>query len=262
MELEIRKLAGGEMEFVLSGADPAFANALRRAMLREVPIMAIDEVDLVVNDSAMYDEVLSHRLGLIPLKTPAEGYLLPSECGCREGRCSKCSVSLALKHEGPATVTTGDLKSSDNDVVPVSDSIPLVKLGKGQKLELTAIARLGLGKEHAKWQPGAAAYKYMPVFKLDPKACDACGACIERCPRNILELSEGKVRITDVEKCTMCRACVEACPRDAIQISYDASKFIFRIETTGGLPPEQILLKATEALGEKCKEFIKQVKKM
>jgi len=262
MELEIRKLAGEEMEFVLSGADPAFANALRRAMLREVPIMAIDDVDFVVNDSAMYDEFLSHRLGLLPLRTPPEGYALPGECGCREGRCPKCSVSLSLKRGGPATVLSGDLRSSDEDVVPVSGSVPLVKLDEGQSLEFTAIARLGFGKEHAKWQPGVVAYKYMPTFEVDLKACDACEACIQSCPKNIIELSEGKVKIIDVERCTICRACVEACPRGAIRIGYDASKFIFRLESTGALPPEQILLKATEALGEKCREFMKQVKRL
>lgn len=261
MKLEIRRLEGNEMEFVLSGADPAFANALRRAMLREVPIMAIDEVEIVANDSVMYAEILSHSLGLVPLRT-ADGYLMPDECKCKEGQCSRCSVELTLKQEGPATVTSGDLKSSDKKVVPVSSSIPLVKLEKGQKLEFTAIARLGLGKAHAKWQPGVAAYKYMPVFEVDLKACDGCGACIERCPKNILELSKKKVKITDVEKCTMCRACVEACPRDAIQVGHDGSKFIFRIESTGTLPPERLLLKATEALGRKCKQFIKQVKKL
>ena len=261
MKLEIRKLEGDEMEFVLSEADPAFANALRRAMLREVPIMAIDEVEFVANDSVMYDEILSHTLGLLPLRTP-DGYLMPDECKCKEGRCSKCSVSLTLKREGPATVTSGDLRSSDKKVVPVSGSVPLVKLSEGQKLEFTAIARLGLGREHSKRQPGVIAYKYMPVFEVDLKACDGCRACIEHCPRNILELSKDKVRIIDVEKCTMCRACVEACPRDAIRVEHDDSRFIFRIESTGALPPERILLKATEALGKKCKEFVKQVKKL
>lgn len=261
MELEIRRLKGDEMEFVLSEADPAFANALRRTMLREVPIMAIDEVEFVANDSVMYDEILSHNLGLVPLRTP-EGYLMPDECKCKEGQCSKCSISLSLKREGPATVTSGDLKSSDKKGVPASSSIPLVKLGKEQKLEFTAIARLGLGKEHSKWQPGVIAYKYMPILEVDSKACDACGACIKRCPKNILELSKDKVKITDIEKCTMCRACVEACPQEAIHISHDDSRFIFRIESTGALPPERILLKATEALSKKCKEFIKRVKKL
>lgn len=261
MELEVRKLTNEEMEFLLSGADPAFANALRRAMLREVPIMAIDEVEFTVNDSAMYDEVLAHRLALIPLRTP-DGYSLPSECRCGEGRCPKCSVTFELKREGPAMVMSGDLKSSDEEVRPVSDSIPILKLAEGQRVELTAIARLGFGREHAKWQPGLVTYKYMPVFELDEEACDACGACIKSCPRNLLQLVEDKLKIIDIERCSMCRACAEACPKKAIRISGDPTKFIFRVESTGALSPERILLGALDALEDKCREFVKKVKKL
>jgi len=261
MELEVRRRDDIEMEFVLSGVDPAFANALRRVMLREVPVMAIDEVEFIVNDSVMYDEVLSHRLGLVPLRTP-DGYVLPSECKCEDKRCEKCSVKLTLKKEGPAVIMSGDLKSADKEVVPVSGSIPLVKLADGQRLQLIAIAHLGLGEDHAQWQPGVVSYKYMPIFELDAKACDACGSCVEWCPQKILKLISGKLGITGVEKCTMCRACVEACPRGAIKIGHDGSKFIFKIESTGALPPEQILSKALDILSDKCKDFIKQLKKL
>lgn len=262
MELEIRKLEGNEMEFVLSDSNPAFANSLRRAATREVPIMAIDEVEFKTNDSAMYDEILAHQLALVPLRTPLKGYVLPSECGCREGRCPKCSVDLTLKREGPATATSGNLKSSDEEVTPLSSSVSLVKLDKGQRLELTAIARLGLGKEHAKWQPGIVAYKYMPVLEFDKKACNACGECVKACPQNILELVDEKIRVKDPTLCTMCKGCLEVCPKDAVKVTGDPTKFIFRIESSGTLPPEQILLQAMKVLGDKFEEFSKLVHKL
>ncbi len=262
MQLDIQKLEGDEMEFTLSDSNPAFANALRRAAMREVSVMAIDEVEFKVNDSAMYDEILAHRLALTPLRTPPKGYVSPSECGCREGRCPKCSVSLTLKREGPATVLSGDLKPTDEEVVPVSGLVPIIKLGRDQRLELTAIARLGLGKEHAKGQPGVIAYKYMPVFRLNEKACDGCGACVKACPVNIIKLVGEKPKISDITLCTICKGCAEACPPKAIRIGGDPTKFIFRIESTGGMPPEQILLKAMEILGDKLDEFSKRVKKL
>lgn len=57
-----------EMEFDLIGVPPAFANAFRRLMLSEVPSMAIEKVMIKNNTSIIQDEVLAHRLGLIPLK--------------------------------------------------------------------------------------------------------------------------------------------------------------------------------------------------
>ena len=262
MEIEVRRLEGEEMEFLLSDANPAFANALRRAAMREVPVMAINEVEFEVNDSAMYDEVLAHRLALVPLRTPLKGYVLPGECGCREGRCPKCSVSLTLKREGPATAMSGDLKSADEDVKPVSDSIPIIKLEKGQSLQLTAIACLGLGKEHAKWQPGLVTYKYMPIFELNKEACDGCSMCAKACPINIIKLAEGKPVVSDITLCTMCKGCQEACPPKAIRVEGDSTRFIFRIESMGSMSPQQILVKAMEVLEEKCREFSKRVKKL
>ncbi|MEM2874953.1 MAG: DNA-directed RNA polymerase subunit D [Candidatus Hadarchaeales archaeon] len=262
MKVEIRKIEGHEMEFVLAESTPAFANSIRRAAIYEVPVMAIDEVEFAVNDSAMYDEIIAHRLAMIPIKTPLKGYRMPEKCGCKEGRCPQCSVEFRVKAEGPATVTSGDLKSSDEEVMPVSPNIPIVKLEKGQRLEFTAIARLGLGKNHAKWQPGLVTYKYMPVIEIDQKLCNACGDCVKSCPRGVLEISDGKLRVKNIAECTICRSCVEACTSGGIKVSGDQSKFIFRVESSGALPPDQIIARAARALEEKFEELAGAVDKL
>lgn len=64
----IVRMDNSEMEFDLIGIQPAFANAFRRLMLSEVPSMAIEKVMIKNNTSIIQDEVLAHRLGLIPLK--------------------------------------------------------------------------------------------------------------------------------------------------------------------------------------------------
>jgi DNA-directed RNA polymerase subunit D len=47
--------------------------------------------------------------------------------------------------------------SEDELVRPVSKDIPIIVLAPNQKLKFEAYARLGIGKDHAKWQPTAAA---------------------------------------------------------------------------------------------------------
>ena len=49
------------------------------------------------------------------------------------------------------TILSGELKSQDTIVNPVSENIPIVTLAPGQRLKLEAYARLGRGTEHAKW---------------------------------------------------------------------------------------------------------------
>lgn len=257
MEFELRGSEDGVLKFLLSGVTPAFANSIRRTILQGVPVMAVDEVEISANDSVMTDEILTHRLGQLPLNSP-EGYLLPSECDCREGRCSNCSVSLTLEVEGPTVVRAGDLDPSDPEANPVQEDAPIVRLGEGQKLEFTAIARLGFGKEHANWQPAIASYKYMPIINIDQDARDDWEKCVEVCPEDILEEEDGELKVTDLEECTMCGACGEACP-DAIEIDGDPSKFIFEVESTGAMPPERILNKSLEILKDKCEEFSEQV---
>lgn len=55
------------MSFDLKGVDAPIANALRRIMIAEVPTMAIHKVYIYQNTSIIADEVLAHRLGLIPI---------------------------------------------------------------------------------------------------------------------------------------------------------------------------------------------------
>ena len=144
----------------LSGIDRSYANAIRRLAISQVPTMAIDDVVILENSSVMFDELVSHRLGLIPLTTDLDRYNLPEDCDCKSALgCPKCRVLLVLDAEAtdkPKTVTSADLVSEDPETKAISDSIPIVKLGPGQKVKLEAYARLGKGSEHAKWQATSA----------------------------------------------------------------------------------------------------------
>src|SRR5512136_1933520 len=154
-------------------------NALRRIVLAEVPSMAIDEVVMIENSSILQDEMIAHRLGLVPLKTDLDDYNLPEDCDCKsEFGCPQCRVTLTLNaesNEGTRTVYSGELVSESQTVMPVSEKIPLIKLAKGQKLKLEAYAKLGKGKAHAKWQPVCVcAYKYYPRIEVPDKECGDC----------------------------------------------------------------------------------------
>lgn len=67
MRIQIIELNEERIVFDIRGIDAAVANALRRILLAEVPTMAIETVYIENNTSIIQDEVLSHRLGLIPI---------------------------------------------------------------------------------------------------------------------------------------------------------------------------------------------------
>jgi len=268
LKVEVLSLSGDTIRFLLQGCDVAFANALRRTMIAEVPCMTIDDIFIFDNSSVMPDEVLAHRVGLVPLVTDLDSYVLPEKCECKSDLgCSLCRVVLTLDVEADTetrVVYSGDLVSEDPKVVPASPDIPLVKLAPGQAVRFEAYARLGLGKVHAKWQPvSMCVYQHVAEISVDEKRCTLCGKCVEACPRRVLAVEDGKLRVVDLYACTLCGACAEACPVEppAIIQGMKDDLFLFTVESTGCLPPERIVSEAAKVLMEKLDEFSGKIRR-
>ena len=160
MKIKIIRKEKDEIEFEISGITVPFANALRRTMMMKVPVLAIEDVIFTSNDSPLFDEVIAHRLGLIPLKFEPKMFNMRDECSCGGEGCINCQVVFVLDKVGPCTVYSKDLKSTNPEVKPLYDNIPITKLEEGQKLNLEAIAVLGTGNEHVKWKAANAFYEY------------------------------------------------------------------------------------------------------
>ena len=266
VEIKVLKKDEDNLRLLIRGVNVPYVNALRRIVLSEVPCMAIDEIVMVENSSIIQDEIIAHRLGLIPLKTDLDSYNLPEECPCKsEFGCNLCRVTLALDveaKEGSRTIYSGDLKSESESVVAVSDKIPIVKLAKEQKIRLEAYARLGKGRNHAKWQPvSMCTYKYFPKIEISKK-CSVCGKCVEMCPKKVLVKTDNRIEVRDLMACTLCQDCAEACPENprAITVSGEEDAYIFSIESTQALPAERILTEAVKTLDKQLKELESQIK--
>jgi DNA-directed RNA polymerase subunit D len=267
VKIEVLEKDDTNLRVIVRDANVPLMNALRRIALAEVPAMAIEEVVMIENSSILQDEMIAHRLGLVPLKTDLDNYNLPEDCECQsEFGCSLCRVTLTLNAEsaeGTRTVYSGELVSENPDIMPASDKIPLVKLGKGQKLKLEAYARLGQGKVHAKWQPVCVcAYKYYPKIELPSEKCEDCQKCADICPKKVFSMKGEKIDVRDILACNMCMDCVEACPKkdEGIKVSWEKNDFIMNLESTGALPPERVLQEATKKLDKQLNEFEEQLK--
>jgi DNA-directed RNA polymerase subunit D len=159
MKIEILEKTDTEIKFRVSDIKTSFASALRRIMISEIPTMAIEWVDFKMNSSALNDEIIANRLGQIPLVFDRKGYNFIDSCKCNGKGCTRCQVKFTLKKSGPGMVYSGDLKTRAKDVKPLYDNIPIVELFEDQEIELEAIAQLGYGKEHAKWQGAVVGYR-------------------------------------------------------------------------------------------------------
>jgi len=268
MEINVRVIEVGDnyIKLLLENIPLHLANAIRRAALAEVPSMAIDEVMFIDNTSALYDEVLAHRLALIPLTSDAalSKYKPPEECiKCSTPEeCEGCYVTLFMDisaKEGNVTVYSRDLISRDPDVRPVSGDIPIVVLAPGQRVALEARARLGRGREHIKWSPTTVAtVTYLARISVDKGKCTLCGKCVEVCPRKVFEVVKNELMVHE-DRCMLCRQCIKVCDYDAINLGWYEDKYVLHIEGTGALRPERIFVESIKVLVNKLQKILEEI---
>ncbi|GKA52630.1 DNA-directed RNA polymerases I and III subunit RPAC1 isoform X1 [Tanacetum coccineum] len=205
-KVDIIKMTDEDMEFDLIGIDASIANAFRRILISEVPTMAIEKVLIQYSSSVVQDEVLAHRLGLVPIKVDPRlfDYMsendVPNEKNCivfdlhfknEKGSGERRTVyshdlkwlpsgsqyllpteSTTDPSSKPKTYTSftssqESLPEFSENPITIMPEIILSKLGPGQEIELEAHAVKGMGKTHAKWSPVATAwYRMLPEVIL------------------------------------------------------------------------------------------------
>jgi DNA-directed RNA polymerase subunit D len=179
MDIEMTREKENKLEFMLKGASVPFANLVRRFGIGQVPVFAIDRVTFYENSSAMFDEYLAHRIGQVPLLSDS-------------GRAAD-EIGFTLEATGPGTVLSKDLKSTDAKVKAAITDIPLLRLLEGQNLRLEAKARRGIGRAHAKFQPGLISYELLKPTEFRFKV----ESFMQMEPRELLEKTAGLI----TEKC-------------------------------------------------------------
>ena len=215
-------------------ANEPLANAVRRS-LSEVPTLAIDEVEFYKNDSALYDEILANRLGLVPLKT-------------EKSMSGKTKIDFKLSKKGPCTVYSGDL---EGPAEVIYKKIPLTILNENHKLELTATAALGIGREHAKHVPGLCYYRHILEVKSSPQT------------DRVVEKSKGLIKaekkvskwLCDLNEAEITE--IEEIDKNAIS---NSDELLFVVESYGNMPAKDILAGAVKSLEINLDNFEKEIK--
>jgi DNA-directed RNA polymerase subunit D len=247
------------LTFLLKGSEPSFANAIRRAAIEDVPTMAIEDVEIRKNSSALYDEMIAHRLGLVPLTTDLKSYVLPEKCKCNGEGCARCRVQISLKAPEQGYVYASQLKSADPKIKPVFGEMPIAKLLKGQKLEVEASACLGRGKVHMKWSPGLIYYKFKPTVKIGNVHNPSEVA--KAFPPGIFEVKAGKLVLNEEVMLKHDLAgSAEKASGGTITVDESPTDFIFTVESWGQLDCKEIIEQAAEEFKEQLSELQEIIK--
>lgn len=296
-KVEVQSLDEEQIVFDLVGIDAALANAFRRILLAEVPTMAIEKVFILNNTSMIQDEVLAHRLGLIPIRVdPRKFHFRTDDEDADEHnvisfrmlvKCERARPGAApaagQPAEGPdagminSRVTSNDLewipqgdqqeRFHDEPIKPVHDDILIAKLRPGQEIELEAWCEKGLGKTHAKWSPVCtASYRLLPEVRIPkPLTGEQATQLHAMCPAGVFDIEDmGGTPTASVARprnCTMCRECVRHPGwEDRVSLGRVKDHFIFSVESSGVLPPEVLFQEAVKVLMQKAADIANLLK--
>ena len=124
-------------------------------------------------------------------------------------------------------VNTRHIKATyETSVLPVQyvddqgreeDPILIMKLSKNQQLDMNLVAKRGIGKTHAKWQPVATcSMRKQPIVEIDQDKINRDLTIEKRqefvasCPKKVYKFNEVRniVEIEDADKCVLCIECV------------------------------------------------------
>jgi DNA-directed RNA polymerase subunit D len=225
---------GGATRFVARGLTPAFANGLRRAMVADVPTLAVDTLRVMENSSVLFDEQIGLRIGLVPLETPDD-----FEVGE--------SVTLALDAEGPGTAYASDLVPSDERVTAAEPDIPIIELKDGQRLECEAEAVMQSGSEHAKHQGAVAVgYRHLQRVTVEGDAGEFADDDAQ-IVRGVIEDDGELVAAEEFDNDLTNRY-----PDEDVAVERVPDAFVFHVETDGSVGVERLVTDAADELADRA----------
>jgi len=294
LKIQISSLDKTTTEFDVIGVDPAIANAFRRILLAELPSMAIEKVHFTENSSVLPDDVLAHRLGLIPLRADARLFTEKTDADTKEReddtlvfklkvQCKRNPKASADADDDPknlyinSNVYTEHMewipignqahKFKRDDIGPVFNDILIVKLRPGQEVDLKLVCHKGIGRDHAKFSPVCtASYRLMPEIILKKPIYDEDAEKLQKCfTPGVIELE----RDHQGRRCaTVAKPRLDMCSREAlrhpefkdhIELNKIRDHFIFSIESVGAIPPDQLFIDSIKLLMSKCDRLLQEI---
>ena len=267
-----------ELVFDITGVDPTIVNTLRRIMIAEVPTMAIETVIINQNTSVIPDEVLAHRLGLIPILADANDFEEKKENEDFNGKnCLKFTLKVKCEKNKNNKIINEQIFTRDLIFEPlddqkerfydskkdkykvglVHDDIYLNKLSPGMEIDLVCYCVKGIGRTHAKWSPVCTAYyklinKIEIVKEINGKDAEELK---QLCPKGVFFVNKkGDAEVGNTRECTSCRECIRQEKfKDSIELGKIADHYEFHIESVGMYSPESIFFRAIDVLKNKIK---------
>lgn len=295
--LEVKVLEKNPLDATIriKGIEAPMANALRRIIMSEIQTMAIDKVVMYQNTSVMQDEILVHRLGLVPIKINPDffqnkkknenfsqenclKFYLNVKCTRKPEFKNKSEEELKLLKRRDYLDNT-DVFASAMKWEPIGnqqqtlqerpkvlyEEILLVQLEENQEVEFEVYLTKNNGETHTKWSPVSTVYyKLQNHIKIEKEITGEEAQRMKTlCPMNVFEVKSNSLRVKNVDDCTFCRECIgDEKQGENIVLAKEQENYIFTIESVGCLEPVDLMKRALKQLIQKSRYYGESVQRL
>lgn len=292
LKIVVIRYEENEIEFDLIGVHPGLANTFRRIMMSDIPSMAIDRVEILSNTSILPDEVLVHRLGLIPLKADPRLFEFKTEADLEEKDDNTLEFEIKVKCTSVKENTKNSLCAEDiyknsniyssqikwvpignqkqrfkeKDIEPIHDDILITKMRPGHEIDCKLLAIKGTGKDHAKFSPIVAAfYRTLPKIEIIKEVSGEAATRLQKSfSPGVIDIKNKNGKNIAVVK----NARYDTGSRnfweypdlkDTVVVSRVEDHLIFTIESVGALKPDDIFRESVKYLRDKCFNLLQEL---
>ena len=291
VKIEILEETENHVSLLLKETDRAFANAMRRTVMSNVPKMAIHRVRFelgTITDSqtgetyesigALPDEVIAHRLAMVPIPTFHDEFCFleddPGNAGLPREEWGTPASQIIYHCSARGTpeghlVTAGDLNVLGEDKLQIPElyrDIPITKLFAGQYLEFYAYAVLGVGSDHTKWSPvSGVSFKSRKIATLEKPTKAKVLWDLD------LSIKKSDFKNKKLEDVHMVEKLIEDMHHvgagtariddfaDAITLEDVPGEYLFSFDTDGSMTPRTAFAMACKSLSSRFGDILEQL---
>ena len=277
MKVKILKMEDYYAQVEFKDVDYSFVNSIRRSLVSMVPCLALHEIDFHMGSlgsyvdeesgeekeyesiSAMFNEIIAHRLGMLPV--PTDKKTVEAFGNAINDDSKQPDIMYSLHKQGPCTVYSGDLEpvNGDDSLIIPESNVPIVKLAEGQAILIYAKAKMGVASTHTKWQCAVA-----PRFYQAPTVTVSSGkgskAVLDAVGKDKFKKKGSNHVITDPVIAHQALKDLEKLWNDedaqkAMEVTTKTDHFVFEFETNGAMKAKLALEQALETFNTHCNEF-------
>jgi len=243
-----------ELKFIFEGP-LCLANSLRRIILDEVPVFAIDIME-IYNTTSYPEELILNRLNMLPIdSSDVDNYNFRYNCpNCIAG-CTKCGIVFTVEKKGSGMIMSGDIKSDKGKITNLN--IPIITLNEDQEMKIVMIATKGTHLNHAKYAACSSCIFRHSLTYTTKEHKEEIDKIFQQCPQTEIEMKNGTPEEFNNIACSECIK--KARTISEIKIIDNKNKTFFVLKSAGQLKPKDILLRALKIAIEKFENLSNQL---